>query len=486
MKVRKHIRRFEGDGGRRGSATLISVIALTTVAGLAGVVLAVGYRSSGEIAAEVDGSRAFYAAEAGIYAAMTQIQGGNAADLGSPDNRVAFSGGSYWVDVDQDPVTGLYTLSSVGRAGLRSEGLEVVMQESTSGIYRNAIFAGNSSGDRKYKLGLSGSNASADEIFGDVYSGGDIQVTAHAQIFGKGRATGKVLGHAAGEDGIKLPTPDIAGMNYEHTADIDVGKLFAAEEFYTSDDAGGKAWQVPEANPAHIFRKNPSDRSTEVNSTQKDDYFIEDPYEPVRRDVAQDGSDPYPITISGFDGEPGTNSNQKVFFIDGNLWVHNIPTYSIAFEHDNPNGMQITFVVKGNIYYGDNVFYDNPDKDGIAFIAIKDENVADSGNIYFGDPRAGTLNIMHGYMFAEENFYDNNLNKSGSKVVEVYGNMTAGNQVLIQRDYRHKGKDIHSKLLVDFDERVADGDLDLPGLPRGSGEGGSSFSVLSWRPTSIQ
>jgi hypothetical protein len=39
----------------------------------------------------------------------------------------------------------------------------------------------------------------------------------------------------------------------------------------------------------------------------------------------------------------------------------------------------------------------------------------------------------------------------------------------------------HSKLTVDFDERVADGELILPGLPRASTDEDGSFEVLSWR-----
>ena len=45
-------------------------------------------------------------------------------------------------------------------------------------------------------------------------------------------------------------------------------------------------------------------------------------------------------------------------------------------------------------------------------------------------------------MYAENNFYDNNLDASGSAQVTVHGNMTAGNQVLINRDYGTQ----HSKL----------------------------------------
>jgi hypothetical protein len=127
----------------------------------------------------------------------------------------------------------------------------------------------------------------------------------------------------------------------------------------------------------------------------------------------------------------------------------------------------VTFVAKGNIYFSDNVFYKNTAEDGVAFIAMKDSAVADSGNIYFGDPIYGTLEQMHAFMYAENNFVDKNLNSTGSAKVAVYGNMTAGNKVDIQRDYGNQ----HSKLTVNYDGRISSGDLKMPGLP-GSGDGG--------------
>ena len=100
----------------------------------------------------------------------------------------------------------------------------------------------------------------------------------------------------------------------------------------------------------------------------------------------------------------------------------------------------------------------------------------DSGNIYFGDPVFGTLQKMYAYMYAENNFYDLNLDESGSSVVEVYGNMTAGNQVVIERDYGEE----HTKLHVDFDERISTGEIVLPSLPGVSAGGAGKYGVTYW------
>jgi hypothetical protein len=252
-------------------------------------------------------------------------------------------------------------------------------------------------------------------------------------------------------------------MNYAVNHDVDVAGEFAhgGAKYKTHDGLGGKAWQLPEENLAHIFRRNPSDRATDTVTTAKDDYFLEDPYEPVRADSQSTGKDACPITLSGVAGEPGVVGNHKVYYIDGNLWIHNKNVFSFKIQHDEPNGVQVTFVTKGNIYFSDNVFYKDTQEDGIAFIAMNDPQVADSGNIYFGDPVFGTLEQMHAFMYAENNFIDKNLSATGSAAVTVYGNMTAGNKVDIQRDY---GKQ-HSKLTVNYDGRISGGDLDMPGIP---------------------
>jgi hypothetical protein len=59
--------------------------------------------------------------------------------------------------------------------------------------------------------------------------------------------------------------------------------------------------------------------------------------------------------------------------------------------------------------------------------------------------------------------------------------MTAGNQVDINRDFLNPdGTIAHSKLTVDFDPRISNGTLTLPGLP-GSGGTSSGASLVFWR-----
>ena len=199
----------------------------------------------------------------------------------------------------------------------------------------------------------------------------------------------------------------------------------------------------------------------------------------MRADSNQDGSDPSLITLSGGD-DPGPDGNDLVYYVDGNLWVHNVPVYSHSLRQEgNTSGVRVTFVVEGNVYFSDNLFYGDPSLDAVAFIAIEDANEPDSGNIYFGDPSFGTLEYMDAYMYAENDFYDNNLDAAGSAEVTIRGNMTAGNQVAINRDWGTQ----HSQLAVDFDDRVWTGSVALPGLPGQAGSDGS-LEVLSWREVS--
>jgi len=467
--------RLPKTGPRRGSAAVVALVAVTVLVGLCGAMLMIATRSSSEGGSAVDRHQATAVARAGLADAMVQIAAGNEIDaLGTQEIPIAFGGGSYWVEVTRDNDQGTCLVASHADVRGERDALEALLTSGGSDIYDHALFAGNSGGDPLYSLKLGGSGRQADLVTGDVYSGGGVNVSGTASVLGTIRAQDDITG-ASGESGVYQPIPDIAAMDYPNTADFDVASMFAGAP-YKSNALGGKAYQVDEANPAHIFRKNPSDRGSDINSTVKDDYFLEDPYEPVHTDSGSTGADACPITLSGISGEPGVNGNHKVYYIDGNLWIHNRNIFSFKIEHAEANGVQVTFVAKGNIYFSDNIFYDNTETDGIAFIAMKDDGVSDSGNIYFGDPVFGTLEQMHAFMYAENNFVDKNLSATGSATVAVYGNMTAGNKVDIQRDYG----DQHSKLTVNYDGRISMGDLDMPGLPTtdGAGDGAWQFRAM--------
>lgn len=459
---------------QHGGALLIALIATMVCAGMAAALMSVSSSSKKEHVSSTDNMQALYVAEAGLNSAIDALRSGTPVVLGDAANQIPFSSGRYWgTSVDNGDNT--FTIRSFGTTHNQSRGLEAVLLRQSESIYSSALFAGNSSGDPNYVMPFGGNGSQGDVVNGNVYSGGSIVRTGSASLNGAVRATGTLSG-TPGEAGVTLPTPDIVGMNYPVNNDVDVAAEFAAATFQASADYGGSAWQLPESSPAHIFRKNPTDRSANTGTTTKDDYFLEDVYEPMNNSGVIDQSAGSHITISGLGGEPGASGNNLLYYIDGNLWVHNRNAFSFTLWNASNSPVRITIVVRGNIYISDNIFYQNEAQSGLALIAIRDEAEADSGNIYFGDPVFGTLEYMEAFMYAENNFLDTNLSATGSARVTVHGNMTAGNQVRINRDFGGQ----HSKLTVDFDPRIWEGDLSLPGIPTVTGLG-ASYSVRSWR-----
>lgn len=457
-------------GSRTGGALLLALVTLTVLVGLSGAMLMTSAASQREVGSAVERTRALYAAEAGVAHALEQISRGQQPDLGSAGAGVGFGGGDFWGDALKN-ADGSWTIHSVGRTGRASRALEVVLTPISGGIYDNAVFAGNTSGDASYAMRFGGTGAHADEVKGNIYSGQDAVFSGDARIDGTPRTLGAltappgaILPDADGHprtpvQGQSQPLPDISGMHYATNNDVDVAHEFLSAT-YKSGTPGGKAWQLPADNPAHIFRKNPSDRTANTSTTEKDDYFLEDPYTTMHTDPRSDGSDPYMVQLS-----TGANDgNHKLYYVDGNLWVHNLSCFS--FEIDSASagssGVELTIVVSGNIYISDNIYLKDKERDGLALIALKDPAVHDSGNIYFGDPTFGTLEHMSAFMYAENDFLDTNLNAAGSAAVTLDGNMTAGNQVRINRDY----DGAHSKLTVNFDDRISTRQITLPGLPR--------------------
>jgi hypothetical protein len=431
-----------------GMALFLAIAAVIAFVGMSMGMITSSLSTNKEYAASQDRVQRLYVAEAGISYALADLAGGGSGNLGTMESPVSFGSGAYVVNTVKKK-DGTVTVTSLGSVRGESRAVRTVFQ-TTGGVFHSAVFAGNSSGDPTYSLDLAGEDEQADEIGGDIFSGGSLVIDEDAKVSGKPRAKGKIKG-GEGEEGLTQQPPNLSALDFEHNHDVNVAAEFAAHSVYQSNAQGGSAWQVGESLPSHILRLNASDRKTENLSTEKDDYYLEDPYESPGGSSA-----PTHISLSVSDGETGTDGNAKVYFIDGNLWLHNRRTLEFTFDHLS-GGTRVTFVVKGNIYFSDDLILEKSGEDGIAFIALTDEKVADSGNIYFGDPAFGTLLRM----YAENNFYDNNLGADGSKAVEINGIMSAGNQVAINRDFG----DHHTKLKLDFDDRVKTGDLELPGLP---------------------
>ncbi len=475
---------------RRGSALVFALIAVSALALMGGAAWTLAASTNRAVNHFREDLRAFYLAEAGISEGVAEVaravgkSEAPASSIGTEDEPQTLNNGAYWVSIEEDATNQAFRVTATARANGARHALEAVVKRTGEAVYAHALFAGNSSGDPTYQLRLSGTGDQADQVEGDVYSGGDLTLDGTSDVHGVLRATGSITG-GSGDTGITQPIPDLAGMDYATNNDVDVKAAFDAGAVYASNDLGGSAWELPEDHPAHILRKDPSDRVGDTSLTEKADYFLEDPYEDVRIDPDMDGSDACEITLSGTNGDPGASGSGKVYYIDGNLWLHNRLSYSFQFTHEDDEAAVVTFVVKGNVYFSDNLFYQDATTDAVVFIAVKDEAVVDSGNIYFGDPVFGTLEQMHAYMYAENDFYDVNLDASGSARVRVFGNMTAGNHVAIERDFDTGEGVEHSQLVVEFDPRIVNKEVEPPGLPRTPG-GSTGTMLVSWREVSAR
>ncbi len=461
--------------GERGSVLAVALVLTFLVAGLGTAMLLVADARRKDEQSRVHSAQRRCLAESGLADALLEIAADGDGIIASASSALRSGPGDYWTTCTS-PGPNRYTITSYGRVGADVRTMRAEIRENVPSLFYHALYAGNGGHDASYSLNLGGTGRAADTIDGDVYSGGNITVSGNATISGKVEATGTITG-IAGERVAEIAPPDLAARHYETNHDVNVAAEFRTSGTNTySSSYGGTAVQLPEANPAHIFRKNPSDRAGEIRSTTKDDYFLEDPYQTVNTSSSVNANNATPITLSGLGGAPGVSGTKKLYYIDGNLWVHNLHIYNFVVKHNEADGVQVTFVVKGNIYLSDNILLRNPVKDGIALIALKDSTVADSGNIYFGDPEFGTLEQMDAFMYAENDFKDNNLSTTGSAVVRLNGVMSAGNKIQVNRGTGAT----RTKLVVDFDSRIRDGELVLPGLPDAPSTSPSSrFTILA-------
>lgn len=393
------------------------------------------------------------AAESGLDLAIAEIEAGRSGSLGSAEAPIQL-GSSAFYTVAEDQGDGTFRVHAAGLHGSHRRVVRARLRSSAP-VFHHAIFAGNSSNDPSYVLQFEGTGADADDINGDVYSGGDLLVAQDADVSGDARARGMVSG-VEGATGVAQPGFDFSQVDFTAAGIVDVAAAFASGGVLRSSAAGGTAKELPENHPAHIFRLNPSDRSTECNGTTKPDYFLEDPYEPVGGTSSLDnGSDNYMVTVAD-----GASKQRQTYYIDGNLWIHSHKSYGFMLESGGPKGTQVTFIVKGNITFSDSFRIEDLDQDAVGFVALNDPDVPDSGNIYMGDPSFGTLKELHAFLYAENDFLDINLSAAGSKTVRILGSMTAGDKVAIERTYNGG----HSKLTVDWDQRLKSGAITLPFL----------------------
>jgi len=476
---------------------LIIVLILMLMLSLIGIASIMTSNTEIDIAGNLSHqTSAFYLADAGAERALSILKDSVDWRTGFPNQ--ALGGGSYNVTL-ADSTTDLsledrIVLTSYGKSGESRSAIEIVLgQGAVHPLYNHAIYAGNFA---EYdpnarpqvwtaQLDLGGCGTSGDVVNGDIFFNGNVDISCSAQVNGSVEAGGTVTGNAptGGEtEGVGyLEPPDLLAMQYETISD-----------FYIN---GASPWDasghLPSTDPRHIFVKEyRADLATFAGfNFDNTNYFFGDPYEGANIDR---------VSVSA-------DGNQKTYYIDGNLWVEPQGTTS-QLINSPPTGTQITIVVRGNIYFSDDLLYSNPAVDGIAFVAMSDgESYTDqndnnqydsgepilhddgdgiyegnregSGNVNFGDPNGGGLGNISGFIYAENNFEDHVLDgpDGDPQNFGVNGILSAGNLFNVNRDYAGG----HAPMIINYDNRLQNGTLSLPNLPRATSIG--SLTILSWR-----
>jgi hypothetical protein len=118
--------------------------------------------------------------------------------------------------------------------------------------------------------------------------------------------------------------------------------------------------------------------------------------------------------------------------------------------------------------------------EGLATAALEYNKIYGSGNIFFGDPGSGTVEHFESFLYAENNFYtthfDSTKASGGTQKIEIYGNMTAGNQVHMPRN----GAEGYVPLNVSFDTLVKEGN-GPPDLPKPLATSDGKWNIASWK-----
>jgi len=451
---------------------------------------------------ELNSTKAFYAAEAGLAELTTKLYNKQFENI----EDTALGELSYQVDFyyDEDPP---YAIST-GRARNVEKRIKVELSFLAS-PYERSIYAGNSDGE-KYTFTLRGQGdpqavggrevGGRDIVNGNVFVGGDATLYEESSVnpsplpnpykyAGDVDSTGSTnvldsasVSGAVSEGVAPLDHPSLVAMNYEVNNTHNVSEIFADE---------GVDWgHLPSDNELYnVMVKNPTDRSGECAATAGDDYFLE------------------PASVSGGGDQKDARTplhmgDNRIYYVDGDVWVHSQQTYGFLVDG------KVTIVATGDIHISDNIKYaDSESLLGLVALGQYDDagQLISGGNIYFGDPRYGTMYTVSALMFASDSFLYNtdSVTKGAAEPTSgfsVYGNLNALNQVSIERDWYDDGTGTarpayfdsrtdqwvdletgaalsaaetgslrHYQMMVTYDDRVRTQDTQPPGLPRGKG-----------------
>lgn len=457
---------------------------------------------------ELDSVKAFYAAEAGIAQLTTRLYNEEFDDIAN----TALGQANYQVELnmDADPP---YAIST-GTAGMEVKKIKAELSFLSS-PYERAIYGGNLT-ESEWIFSLRGQGVpqpwgggevgGRDIMNGNIYvngdaalyeeSGinpspggnfnGDINTTGQANILDQAFVSGAVT------EGVDVKShPSLENMHYAVNNTHNVSDIFA--------DANVVSGYLPSGHELYnVMVKNPGDRSQECSATASDDYFLE------------------PANVTGGGDYKGATTplnlgQDRIYYVDGDVWVHAPSTYGFLVEG------KVTIVTTGDIHLSDNLIYADGDS-LLSLVALgkydDSGQLISGGNIYFGDPRYGTMYTISALMFAADSFLYNTDSVTGGAAepesgFSVYGNLNALNQVSIEREWYDDGSGVarparfdsstnqwvdletgtalsgteinslrHYQMIITYDDRIRSLATQTPGLPRGKG---SIFAgLINW------
>jgi hypothetical protein len=470
---------------------------------------------NGEIAQarkDINRTKAFYLAEAGVERLASNLNSGNFTSIGT----TTLGDGSYAVDFNVTP--GEPCAVATGTAGGETRKIQMTMAFLLP-PYENGIYAGGMDGN-SWTFMLSGTGDPCiviqggksvgdfngkDIVNGNIFADGNVSLYGQSSVNqapspnthnlnGDVNTTGTISTHDSAsihgnriEHSTEMGPPDLIGMNYSVNNTHNVTKIF--------DNAGVTHGAPPAGNSLYdIFVINRSDSTACNNSTDGNDYYLD--LHPGSSSYVGGAWDTAPTPIN-----VGTD---RVYYIDGNLWINSV---NDTFGY-NMSG-KATIVVTGNIYICDNLKYANTSNDMLGLVALGKYNASgqrvSGGDIIFGDPTYGTMYTMSGMLFAAHDFLFN------TRAIGAYdaepesgfilnGSMAAMDKISLERDWytisgntrrparynpstsqwydyetgtvltsAQVGTMKHYRMVLNYDDRVRSSSTQPKGLPRGAG-----------------
>ena len=138
MKIHPGIEQREG--ARRGSALLMSLVALLTVAGLAAGYMQTSAAITKRQRQAVDTKQAFYVAEAGLSEAFSGMMIGKTGNVGSREEPARFGRGCFWVEAEEAGAN-LVDLEATGLYGGGRATLSLVVEKGGQSVAALGIYS---------------------------------------------------------------------------------------------------------------------------------------------------------------------------------------------------------------------------------------------------------------------------------------------------------------------------------------------------------